>query len=320
MRVTHALLPLLRKAITPSVVNVTSGLGSFTLTHDPGRVESQCPLAAYGSSKSAGKSANAVRSALASSSISLTLGNGRRSMSATVASWVRPASAVGWAKIVRIARGDHLRRAFRYDGEDVADEVDPAALPGGAEHDLADRFDQTAVAVGDDQADATHAAFLQVTQELGPEIFALAVADRDADDFAAAVRGDAGGDDDGLEDDAVVDAGLDVGGVEEQVGEPDGVQRPGVEGVELFAELDADSGDLVFRYPGIGAEGFDQVVDRASGDAVNVGRHDDRVEGLVDAPPAFQQAGEEASGPQCRDRELEVAGLCGHGQPSRGGR
>ncbi|MFM1722066.1 MULTISPECIES: SDR family oxidoreductase [Nocardiaceae] len=53
VRVTHAFLPLLRKAAAPSVVNVTSGLGSFTLTQDPERVESQYPLAAYGSSKSA---------------------------------------------------------------------------------------------------------------------------------------------------------------------------------------------------------------------------------------------------------------------------
>ncbi|GAA0274009.1 SDR family NAD(P)-dependent oxidoreductase [Actinomadura nitritigenes] len=53
VRVTHAFLPLLRKAAAPSVVNVTSGMGSFTLTHDPERVESHYPLAAYGSSKSA---------------------------------------------------------------------------------------------------------------------------------------------------------------------------------------------------------------------------------------------------------------------------
>ncbi|TQS22272.1 SDR family NAD(P)-dependent oxidoreductase [Microbispora sp. KK1-11] len=53
VRVTHALLPLLRAATVPSVINVTSGLGSFTLTHDPERVESLYPLAAYGSSKSA---------------------------------------------------------------------------------------------------------------------------------------------------------------------------------------------------------------------------------------------------------------------------
>ncbi|WP_455902090.1 SDR family NAD(P)-dependent oxidoreductase [Rhodococcus gordoniae] len=53
VRVTRAFLPLLRKGTDPSVINVTSGLGSFTLTHDPERVESQYPLAAYGSSKSA---------------------------------------------------------------------------------------------------------------------------------------------------------------------------------------------------------------------------------------------------------------------------
>lgn len=53
VRVTRAFLPLLRKGTDPSVINVTSGMGSFTLTHDPARVESQYILAAYGSSKSA---------------------------------------------------------------------------------------------------------------------------------------------------------------------------------------------------------------------------------------------------------------------------
>ncbi|MGC2999123.1 SDR family NAD(P)-dependent oxidoreductase [Streptomyces sp. G35A] len=52
-RLTHAFLPLLRAAALPSVVNVTSGLGPFTLTQEPERVESRCPLAAHGSSKSA---------------------------------------------------------------------------------------------------------------------------------------------------------------------------------------------------------------------------------------------------------------------------
>ncbi|WIB26844.1 SDR family NAD(P)-dependent oxidoreductase [Curtobacterium sp. MCSS17_015] len=53
VRVTRAFLPLLRQGTDPSVINVTSGMGSFTLTHDPARVESQYTLAAYGSSKSA---------------------------------------------------------------------------------------------------------------------------------------------------------------------------------------------------------------------------------------------------------------------------
>lgn len=53
VRVTHAFLPLLRLGTNPSVINVTSGLGSFTFTGDPDRVESQYQLAAYGSSKTA---------------------------------------------------------------------------------------------------------------------------------------------------------------------------------------------------------------------------------------------------------------------------
>jgi NAD(P)-dependent dehydrogenase (short-subunit alcohol dehydrogenase family) len=53
VRVTNAFLPLLRRAAAPSVINVTSGLGSFTLIHDPDRVESRYALAAYGSSKTA---------------------------------------------------------------------------------------------------------------------------------------------------------------------------------------------------------------------------------------------------------------------------
>ncbi|GAB3153176.1 SDR family NAD(P)-dependent oxidoreductase [Microbispora hainanensis] len=53
VRVTRAFLPLLRAGSVPSVINITSGLGSFTLTHDPERVESHYVLAAYSSSKSA---------------------------------------------------------------------------------------------------------------------------------------------------------------------------------------------------------------------------------------------------------------------------
>lgn len=53
VRVTNTFLPVLRRSAAPSVINVTSGLGSFTMIHDPERVESQYPLAAYGSSKTA---------------------------------------------------------------------------------------------------------------------------------------------------------------------------------------------------------------------------------------------------------------------------
>ncbi|WP_432512222.1 SDR family NAD(P)-dependent oxidoreductase [Kineococcus sp. SYSU DK001] len=53
VRVTHAFLPLLRRSSNPVVVNVSSGMGSFAATHDPGRVESTLALPLYTSSKAA---------------------------------------------------------------------------------------------------------------------------------------------------------------------------------------------------------------------------------------------------------------------------
>jgi NAD(P)-dependent dehydrogenase (short-subunit alcohol dehydrogenase family) len=53
VRVTHAFLPLLRASDHPTVINVTSGMGSFAATHDPDRVESSIAAPLYTSSKSA---------------------------------------------------------------------------------------------------------------------------------------------------------------------------------------------------------------------------------------------------------------------------
>lgn len=53
VRVTTAFLPLLRATDAPRVVNVTSGLGSMTLTHDPARIESTVVLPLYAASKAA---------------------------------------------------------------------------------------------------------------------------------------------------------------------------------------------------------------------------------------------------------------------------
>nr|WP_246577400.1 hypothetical protein [Actinospica durhamensis] len=96
----------------------------------------------------------------------------------------------------------------------VAQEVDPASLVGGAEHDLADRFDQAEVVVTDDGPDAGQAAFAQETEDFGPEQFGLAVADHHAEHLAAAVLGNSGGDDHGPGVDLVLDPGLAVGRVE----------------------------------------------------------------------------------------------------------
>ncbi|MET7731878.1 SDR family NAD(P)-dependent oxidoreductase [Streptomyces sp. NPDC005402] len=53
VRVTHAFLPLLRKSANPVIVNVSSGMGSFAATHDPGRAEGRAVAPLYTASKAA---------------------------------------------------------------------------------------------------------------------------------------------------------------------------------------------------------------------------------------------------------------------------
>ena len=53
VRVIHAFLPLLERSSEPRIVNVSSGLGSFALAHDPNRIESHAPSPLYAAAKSA---------------------------------------------------------------------------------------------------------------------------------------------------------------------------------------------------------------------------------------------------------------------------
>ncbi|MFT3700598.1 MAG: SDR family NAD(P)-dependent oxidoreductase [Kofleriaceae bacterium] len=53
VRVTHAFVPLLRKAKAPRIVNVTSGLGSFAMTHSRDRIEGKVLAPLYTASKAA---------------------------------------------------------------------------------------------------------------------------------------------------------------------------------------------------------------------------------------------------------------------------
>ncbi|QWF82934.1 SDR family NAD(P)-dependent oxidoreductase [Amycolatopsis sp. CA-230715] len=53
VRTTHALLPLLREADLPRIVNVSSGRGSFAITEDPERMESKLLGLVYPVSKTA---------------------------------------------------------------------------------------------------------------------------------------------------------------------------------------------------------------------------------------------------------------------------
>lgn len=53
VRMIAAFAPVLRRSSAPTIVNVTSGLGSFSAVHDPDRVESGLVAPLYTSSKSA---------------------------------------------------------------------------------------------------------------------------------------------------------------------------------------------------------------------------------------------------------------------------
>jgi NAD(P)-dependent dehydrogenase (short-subunit alcohol dehydrogenase family) len=53
IRTTTAFLPLLRRSTDPVIVNVSSGLGSLAITHDPSRIESSVVAPLYTASKAA---------------------------------------------------------------------------------------------------------------------------------------------------------------------------------------------------------------------------------------------------------------------------
>jgi NAD(P)-dependent dehydrogenase (short-subunit alcohol dehydrogenase family) len=53
VRMTNAFVPILRESDAPTIVNVTSGMGSFAFVHDPHHVESTIVAPIYQSSKSA---------------------------------------------------------------------------------------------------------------------------------------------------------------------------------------------------------------------------------------------------------------------------
>jgi len=108
--------------------------------------------------------------------------------------------------------------------------------------------------------------------------------------------------------------GLDVGGVEEDVGELDVVQPAPSELLHGSVEVGADAAHLALGHPGVDAERGDEVVDLASGHPVHEGLHDHRPQRSVDAPAGLQQGGEEAAGAQLGNGQLHVAGL-GRQQP-----
>jgi hypothetical protein len=164
------------------------------------------------------------------------------------------------------------------------------------------------------------AAFLQGAQEAAPKHLIFGITDIDAQDFPAAGGGDSGGDHDGHAGHLPAGASaadMQVGGVEEQVGKGGVVQRPAAERRHGLVQPCADPRHLRLRDAGVDAERGHQVVDGAGGDAVDIGLHHYRIQGLVDPAPRLQDHREERALPQLRDPQLHIPGL-GRKQPGSG--
>ena len=164
--------------------------------------------------------------------------------------------------------GDDTVSALAGVGEDVANEVYAAALPGGVQH-LGDGGLDAFVGVGDHQLDAAQAAAGELTQERSSERLGLGGADIKPENLAPSVAVDA---------DRNVSrrlrlygrlAHFDVGGVDPQI-QPVALDRPTKEGLHLVIDLLAQPAD-----PALGdaahSHRLDQIVDRAGRDPVDIG-------------------------------------------------
>jgi len=133
--------------------------------------------------------------------------------------------------------------------------------------------------------------------------------DLDTKDFAVTVAGHAGSHYHRLGHDPASGAGLDVGGVEEHVGEFDVVQRPVPERREGHIELSADPGHLGLADPRCCTQRGDEVIDLAGRDPMDVGLHHHRVEGGIDLTAPIEDGREEAAMAELRNRQVHIPGL-----------
>ena len=128
-----------------------------------------------------------------------------------------------------------------HQSEQVAGEVHPTPLMTGALEAAAQGGDETGVLIGDHQLHPAEPTRPQRPQELAPEHFLFGVADVAAQDLPGAIRGDAGGHDDGHRGDlrrGVAD--MEIGGVEIHVRELDVIQRTRAERTNDLIEPGTD--------------------------------------------------------------------------------
>ena len=142
--------------------------------------------------------------------------------------------------------------------------------------------------VGDDELGAAQSAPGQAAQELDPERFGLAVARGHAEHFSPSVGIHPDRHDHRDGDDLVIAPYFDVGGIQPDV-RTIAFDRPPQEGVHALVDLAAHTGDLALA-DALHAKRFDQIVDGAGRDALDVGFLDHCRQGLLGNPAGFKKA------------------------------
>ena len=189
--------------------------------------------------------------------------------------------------------------------------MDAAALPGAALKHAAHGFGEPHVSVAHHQPHASETALFEAGEELPPEGLALAVAHLEPEQLSAAVGIDAHRHDDstGADLQGLAQPPVEVGGVEIEVRVAAAVEGPLQEGLNLAVEALADATHLRAGDAGLRADRGHQGVDLAGGDALDPDLLDHGVQGLIHAPPWFEDRGEEAACAELGDQEGDVAHL-----------
>ena len=116
--------------------------------------------------------------------------------------------------------GDHLLLGLRHRLQEVAREMDAAALPGAALEHAAHGLGQPHVGIAHHQPDTAEAPLFEAGEELPPERLAFAVAHLEPQQLTAAMGIDAYGDANGAGADMqrLAEPAVEVGGVEVRYG------------------------------------------------------------------------------------------------------
>ena len=198
--------------------------------------------------------------------------------------------------------GDHGVLALLHVRQGVAHPMNPASLPGRAEH-AGDRQAQPVMGVGDHQLDAAQPALDQALDEARPERLGFRRADAEANDLAPTLGVHGDGDYRCDRDDAAAVAHLEIGGVEPQI-PPLTLDRPVEEGVDPLVDVLAELGDLALRDAGE-AHRLHQLVDPPGRYAADPGFLDHRDERLLGGLARLQERRKVRALAQLGDAQLE---------------